>query len=385
MSDCVENPPAVRCEEGCFCKPGFFHSGGNCVPNSECGCIYDGVYHEIHENFHPDERCQLSCVCVGHNEVQCTNHTCPTGTECAIQKGQRACYASPTVKCTVMGGRHFKTYNGHNFDFNMGSCRYVLSSFCDASEPTVVIQQGRLDISARGVNMSLESEHLGKVKVSSSKLTAKLFHGNLTFNIKHSNLNLQVDGVLRGLPVQLDHITVVLSGSLTRVVVHGVIITYGGPNLIQIVIPASHTKMCGLCGNASAVATDERQIMDENLSNDSVFASSWSLSPPGKNCSEECHICSVCNSTMAAVFASDSLCGRLLAPAGSFSICHATVDPEPFFQNCVNDLCRSNNEELLCSSLKEYTFACQDAGAEVKPWRGDKCCESGLTFMYMFH
>lgn len=155
----------------------------------------------------------------------------------------------------------------------------------------------------------------------------------------------------------------------------GVVVTYGGPHLIQIVIPASHRKVCGLCANISSVRTYDRT--NGSLPNNiSISASSWSLSPPGTNCSEECDHCSACNSTMAAEFASDNLCGSLPNPAGSFSGCHSTVDPEPFFQNCVNDLCMSNGkEDLFCSSLTEYTFACQEAGAEVRPWRGERCCE----------
>ncbi|XP_059194717.1 IgGFc-binding protein-like isoform X2 [Centropristis striata] len=350
-SDCVEyiSLQAVKCKEGCFCTPGFFHSGGKCVPNSECGCIYNDVYYEIQETFYPDERCQLHCVCVGHGRVQCTNHTCPNGTKCGFHDGHRACHASQPVKCAVMGGRHFSSYDGHRFDFNMGSCRYLLSQVCDQEESdlTVIVQQGQLHIRVHGVNMSLQMEHLGKVKV---------------------------DGVLRRLPVQLDHMAILHFGLLTRLVVDsGIVVTYGGPNLIQMEIPASHRKMCGLCG-ANAVATDD-QITNGSLASDvSIFASSWSLSPPGTNCSEESDSCSACNSTMAAEFASDNLCGVLLAPAGSFGGCHATVDPQPFYQNCVNDLCVSHgDQELFCSSLREYTFACQEARAEVKPWRGEKC------------
>ncbi|XP_041798261.1 IgGFc-binding protein-like [Chelmon rostratus] len=351
LSDCVENPSplAVKCKEGCFCKPGLFHSGGKCVPNPECGCTYNDVYHEIHDSFYSDEHCQQHCVCVSHNKVQCTNHTCPTGTKCAIQDGHRACHASQPVKCTVMGGRHFRSYDGHSFDFNMGTCRYVLSQICDEeSDLTVIIQQGQLYLRVHGVNMSLEMDNLGKIKI---------------------------DGVLWGLPVQLDHIAVLHSGLLTRVVVDtGVVVTYG-PHMVEIEIPASHKKMCGLCGSTSAVGTDDKRSPNGSLlSGISVFASSWSRSPPGTNCSEECDSCSACNSTMAAEFASDDLCGTLRAPAGSFSGCHSTVDPQPFFQNCVNDLCMSNgNEALFCSSLREYTFACQEAGAKVKPWRGEKC------------
>ncbi|XP_069394029.1 zonadhesin [Paralichthys olivaceus] len=128
--------------------------------------------------------------------------------------------------------------------------------------------------------------------------------------------------------------------------------------------------MCGLCGNISAVATEEKQ-------------SEWQ---PCKKCFTVCFflvtfgrtdLCSACNSTRTAELASDNICGMLLSPAGSFGECHSAVDPEPFFQNCVNDLCISNgNEELFCRSLSEYTFACQGAGAEVKPWRSEKCSPS---------
>ncbi|XP_051261445.1 IgGFc-binding protein-like isoform X2 [Dicentrarchus labrax] len=352
-SDCVENPSpqAMKCKEGCDCNPGFFHSGGECVPNPECGCIYSDVYHEIHEHFYPDELCQLHCVCVSHNKVQCKNHTCPNGTKCAIQDGHKACHASEPVKCAVMGGTHFRRYDGHSFDFNMGSCRYVLSQVCEEeeSDPTVIIQRGQVYLRVHGVNMSLEMEHLGKVKI---------------------------DGVLWGLPIQLDHMAILYLGSLTRVVLAtGVVVTYGGPNLIQIVMPASHRKMCGLCGIMSAVNTDDKHHPNGSIASDvSIFASSWSLSQPGRNCSEECDLCSACNSTMAAELASDNLCGILLAPAKAFSGCLTAVDPQPFFQNCVNDLCMSNgNHDLFCSSLRAYTFACQEAGAKVKPWRGEKC------------
>ncbi|XP_054637554.1 IgGFc-binding protein isoform X2 [Dunckerocampus dactyliophorus] len=342
-SACVQIPSPLSegCKEGCFCKPGFFHSGGECVANSECGCSHNGVYHKIHENFHPDENCLQSCLCVGRNEVQCTNHTCTAGTKCAIKHGLRACHASQ-LKCTVMGERHVQTFHGHLFDVNIGSWSYLLFQLCDDPGLSAVIQQGQLDLRVYGMILILTRKHLEKVKIN---------------------------GVLMTLPVHINGVAVLLSGSLTRVVCPdiGVVVIYGGPNLIQITILATHKRLCGLCGNA---ATDDQGSL---MSDQSKTPSSWCLSP-ATHCTVECHNCSQCNSTKE--FASDSLCGMLLAPEGSFGGCHSTVDPMPFFQNCVNDLCRSNNDELLCDSLRLYTFACQDAGAEIKPWRGDKCALS---------
>lgn len=169
------------------------------------------------------------------------------------------------------------------------------------------------------------------------------------------------------------------SGSVIHVVVDtGVIITYGGPDLIQILTPASYGKMCGLCGNFNGSATDKTQNIDGSLaSDDSTFTSSWVLPSSEANCSEGCgDFCSVCNSTVAVELVSDNFCGLLTAPAGLFSGCHTAVDPQPFFDNCVNDLCMSNGDAALyCSSLSAYTFACQQAGADVQPWRGENCCK----------
>lgn len=177
-SVCAANPNPVKdkCKEGCFCISGFFQSGGECVADSDCGCIYSGVYHEIQESFYPDERCRLRCVCVGHGRVRCSAHTCPNGTKCAVQDGHRECRVLQPVKCTVMGGRHVRRYDGRNFDFNMGSCLYVLSQACEKeqSDPVILIQHGRLHLRAHGVNLTLEGENLGKVKVSVDKLRPTL-------------------------------------------------------------------------------------------------------------------------------------------------------------------------------------------------------------------
>ncbi|KAK1895713.1 Alpha-tectorin, partial [Dissostichus eleginoides] len=306
ISDCVENrsPLAGKCKEGCFCKPGYFHSGGKCVPDPECGCIHNDIYYEIHENFYPDDHCQLHCVCVGHKRV-CED---------------------------------------------------------EESDLTVIIQQEQLHLRVHGVNVSLEMAQLGKVKI---------------------------DGVLRSLPLLLDHMAILHSGLLSRIVVDtGVVVTYGASDLIHILIPASSKQMCGLCGKVSAVVTNDKRLPNYSFASDvSIFASSWSLSPPGTNCSKECDLCLECNSTMAAEYASANFCGMLLAPAGSFSECHSAVDPEPFFQNCVNDLCLSNGkEEFVCSSLRHYALACQEAGAETKPWRGAKCsllCPENSHIIYV--
>ena len=221
--------------------------------------------------------------------------------------------------------------------------------------------------------MSLEMKHLEKAKVSSC--TFPNTHCLVCLDCYFTILIFQIDSVLWSLPVQMYHVAILHSDLLTRAVIdNGVVVSYGGPNLIQILVPASHRIMCGLCGNISAVATDDKLSLNGSLaSNVSVFASSWSLSSPGTNSSEECDLCSECNSSRTDEFASDNICGMPLSSAGSFSGCHSTVNQEPLFPNSVNDLYMSNgNEELFCSRLSVHTFACLEAAAEVGPWRNGR-------------
>lgn len=110
----------------------------------------------------------VSCIVFVWFTTECNvPTTCPNGT---IQDGWRACYASQPLK-------DLRNFDGHNFDFNMGNCSYVLSQVCDKenSHPIVIIQLGPLYLEwVYGVNMLLEMEHLGKVKVSSGTFTNNL-------------------------------------------------------------------------------------------------------------------------------------------------------------------------------------------------------------------
>ncbi|XP_077384324.1 IgGFc-binding protein [Festucalex cinctus] len=355
MFTCAPNPSplSARCKEGCFCKPGFFHSVGECVPSSECGCSYNGTYYKVHENFYPDENCLRSCACAGRNLVHCRKHSCPAETKCVIKHGHRACYASH-LKCT-MGGRHFQTFHGQQFDLDLGDLHHLLFQLCDKSGLSAAIHKGRLHLTINDMNMTLSMENFG---------------------------NVEIDGVVKVLPVDLNGVAVLLSGSLTRVIAADTVITFGGPHLIQLTIPDTPKRLCGLC--QSAGADDQRKRSADPMSShphqrsvmsdDPVPKSALCFSPTGTNCSADCHDCFSCNAMKE--FESDDLCGVLLAPEGSFGICHSTVDPMRFFHNCVKDLCRSNNSDLFCDSLRQYAFACRDAGAEVKPWRGNKCALS---------
>ena len=51
-------------------------------------------------------------------------------------------------------------------------------------------------------------------------------------------------------------------------------------------------------------------------------------------------------------------------------MCDSFVDPQPFYDACVYDLCASlPDEDYLCDSVAEYAQACRSAGGPVIEWR----------------
>ena len=43
---------------------------------------------------------------------------------------------------------------------------------------------------------------------------------------------------------------------------------------------------------------------------------------------------------------------------GQWAYCHDWVDPQPFYQNCLTDLCNSNSRTTKCNAFAAYTRAC---------------------------
>lgn len=66
--------------------------------------------------------------------------------------------------------------------------------------------------------------------------------------------------------------------------------------------------------------------------------------------------------------------------------CISVVNPAPFFQSCVYDMCQFNGQQhVLCDQLQAYTDACQSAGAKVHQWRTPYFCRKSSLFEFDKH
>ena len=60
---------------GCFCPTGQFLQDGQCVPASQCRCLYEGKFYEPGAEIKKEGECQ-ECTCGGAGEMTCSSISC---------------------------------------------------------------------------------------------------------------------------------------------------------------------------------------------------------------------------------------------------------------------------------------------------------------------
>ncbi|NWI26156.1 FCGBP protein, partial [Sula dactylatra] len=118
---------AAPCTEGCFCNEGFLRSGDRCVPLTECGCLHEGRYYKMGEEFFACPHCSERCACKGAGAVECRPEGCAAGEECMVQDGVRGCYPRECGLCQVLGAVSYSTFDGRLMHF-AGTCTYTLAA-----------------------------------------------------------------------------------------------------------------------------------------------------------------------------------------------------------------------------------------------------------------
>ena len=100
-----------------------------------------------------------------------------------------------------------------------------------------------------------------------------------------------------------------------------------------------------------------------------TFGHSWAVTP------EECQAPGPedpCDRDSEEHQMAQDLCYILVVERGPFAGCHSYVDPTPYHEACVYDLCATlPDDDVLCDSLAEYAQACREAGGSPGDWRAE--------------
>ncbi|XP_059181103.1 alpha-tectorin-like [Centropristis striata] len=374
-SDCPSACPSLSfpftcatvCQEGCQCDDGFVLNGDQCVLPTACGCYHQGRYRQGGEQFWNGEECQSLCACNGTTGlVHCRQDSCGPQESCRVVEAEYGCHPNPHGTCSASGDPHYLTFDGKAYDFQ-GTCRYVLATPCNATD-------GHHDFSVEARN-----EQWRGLTVS---ITADVFVNVWGYEVHMSRQShgvVEVNGVTKNLPVLLNgtHVSIYGSGSRTFVDADfGLRVMYDGSYTVSITVPPTYRgKTCGLCGNFNGNQNDEFHTPTGMMvSTPDEFGRAWKVADNdtcSDGCGSSCPRCANVNEGPARAH-----CGLIQAADGPLSFCHEQVDPAPYFNDCVFDVCLDLNQaqDLLCRAIQTYVSACQSANVRIYPWRQNTTC-----------
>ncbi|NWI26158.1 FCGBP protein, partial [Sula dactylatra] len=359
---------ASACVETCKCQEGFVFDANECIPQGECGCVFEGRLHGLHEEFWGDSTCTKRCVCdETSGKAICQWASCRAGEECRVEDGIQDCYPKSYGTCTAVGATHYESFDGRKFIFQ-GTCMYQFAGLCKQSQDLVdfqvLVQNGHQDatllssialvmVKVYGKSIVISQEHPGKITVNDWLV-------NLPYRHRNGKISVYRGG--QEAVVETDF---------------GLIVTYDWQSQVTVSVPSTYANaLCGLCGNYNGNAGDEMMMKNGQVtSKPDTFGHSWKVTDiPG--CVELSKVeCPTITAALQHQKSSKMGCGIIQQADGPFSACHAHVDSTQYFQNCVHDFCLfPDQNNVICQSVAHYSAACQAAGVTVGKWRTDDFC-----------
>ncbi|XP_053546860.1 IgGFc-binding protein-like [Bombina bombina] len=355
------------CVETCQCNDGFLLSAGKCVPVCSCGCNYNGAYYEANQEFWSDDNCRVLCKCdPSLAMVVCKETNCKASEKCLVVNGVRRCHPISFSTCSASGDPHYSTFDGKRFDF-MGTCIYQLVGVTSN------------DVTLPLFTVKVQNNNRGNKAVSYTKVVTLEAYGlTITLSMDYPR-RILVDGVVTALPFyyQSNQIVAYISGNQGVIKTDfDVTVTYDWYSYVSVTLPSTYANAVGgLCGNNNKNPNDDFTINGKEAANSVQFGDSWKVeNVPG--CSPECTgKCPLCSEAQKQAYKTEKFCGILTKPSGPFSQCYATIDPAPYFNDCVYDACQySGHPSSFCNAIGIYVAACQAAGVKIQEWRSATFC-----------
>ncbi|XP_041708686.1 IgGFc-binding protein [Coregonus clupeaformis] len=203
-----------------------------------------------------------------------------------------------------------------------------------------------------------------------------------TLVLRKNMMGVLVNGVF-------NHLALSLSGGAVQVFQEGfryaittglsLHVTYDLVFHVTVIVPGNYRgNTNSLSGNFNGNRGDDFLLPYCKLTKDvNTFGKLRKVAIPGKVCDNGCarNTCPKCDPARRAMFEKPLYCGVITAPKGPFATCHSKLDTEPYFNNCIFDVCASEGDgNVLCDSVAAYSFNCHMAGVDIKNWRTASFC-----------
>ncbi|XP_078392819.1 zonadhesin-like, partial [Cetorhinus maximus] len=281
------------------------------------------------------------------------------GFENAAENSNIEALGSKYGSCVVSGDPHYITFDSRQFTF-LGTCTYTLARNCRSKTGP------RFSIEGKNEERSLPgATYLRKIYLTIDNITITLM----------KNRRILVNQTRVRLPKNLGRAQLAQSGHYVVVQTDfGLQVQYDGNHFVKMTVPSSYSgQMCGLCGDFNGNGADDYRSPDGALMvNNTMFGESWKTKDDEE---ERCRTIDPLPCEKDIFDKVTEQCGLITDPTGPFRDCIKVVDPMPYFNNCVYDMCQfPGYQPTLCDQLQAYTEACQTAKATVHNWRTPDFC-----------
>ncbi|EFA10333.2 hemocytin [Tribolium castaneum] len=337
------------CVEGCYCPPGTVLHDNKCITRDKCPCRLRT------KQFPPGAEVPKEC------------------NTCTCSEGKWVCtQLSCGSRCAAVGDPHYVTFDGKRYDF-MGQCSYYL------------VKTGTFSIEAENVACSGAISQAMNLPTSlaeglpSCTKTVTLRAEGQVIKLKQ-NHDVVVNGRdVAKVPYQIGNVTIrsVSSIFLQVELGNGMQVWWDGVTRAYIDIPANFPeKTKGLCGTFNHNQKDDFLTPEDDIEQSvTPFANKWKTS---EKCSDIPDILKThpCSSNIHNQPTAEKHCQRLKSEL--FAPCHWIVDPEPYYQDCLYDMCSCEFKisKCLCPTVAAYAEECSRQGVKIS-WR-DSVRECGV-------
>ncbi|KAI2658249.1 Alpha-tectorin [Labeo rohita] len=328
-------------QESCICDPGYILSAGECVPEANCGCIFEGFYYAEGQSVVLDGDCGRRCEC-SSMLMTCHQHHCGPAEVCGVHDGVRGCRPISYATCSVEDLGSYHTFDGLSFRYP-GACGLTLARVMGSSPlPHFVLTVEKVPRGLQDFSRFLKFEAEG-IQVS-----IEMGEGS----------NVKVDGQMVGLPVSVGSGQIRIYHSGVRGFVlettFGVTVRADWPHIVRITAPGTYSgTLGGLCGNLNGDISDEFYTPDGVLLNDTqLFADSWRDGSLSAHCVDPLDSWEPGHYQNSSQFIEH--CSIMAKHDGPFAECSRAIDPQQRIIDCVQLLEQTQGaKEALCEALRD--------------------------------
>ncbi|CAL8356587.1 unnamed protein product [Lota lota] len=269
--------------------------------------------------------------------------------------------------CSTWGRNHFKTFDGDVYQFP-GLCGYNLVSDCHETyqEFSVHIQKGMVD---------------GHPTVNEVVVTIN----DLVFHLTKSGVSLNSD--LINLPYFFAGIQLERNAVYTKLQAKvGLVVMWNGDDAVMVELDSDYrNRTCGLCGDFNGVPVYNEFIHKNRKIHPIEFGNGQRVHRPNDDCEDPYEEEEQALEDQA-LEDQRPICEKMIH-SEAWSSCASLVDPAPYTQACVQDMCgcgKNTDDFCVCSTLAEFSRQCSHAGGQPPSWRTPQFCAKTCPFNMVY-